>query len=92
MANMEGKAPPWTWRRWIVAKAEMEEACARQVREARQRASDADDRARRAQEELSRCGWYDKHHDMLERVAEDAARSIVEDVLEAIRERLSSSD
>lgn len=101
MADMDSNAPPWTWRKWIEAKAEMEERCKWQVREAERRALDAEDRERRASADLERLGWYDQHREMVERVAEDAAREaaremasrigdIAIDVLEAIRERLSS--
>lgn len=103
MDETENRPEPWTWRNWIAAKAEMEHQCSMRELEARRQVLDAEGEARRAQEELSRYGWYDKHRDMLERVAEDAARlatqqmaerieSVVEDVLDAIRDRLSSRD
>lgn len=94
---------PWTWANWTEEKKRMEEECRARVyraeSEARLAVQEANERARRAESELHAHGLYDRHREMVERVAEEAAReaanelseriaSAVEDALSAFRDRL----
>lgn len=94
---------PWTWARWIQEKTRLEEECRERVYRAECAAmaavQEATEEARRARVDLHDYGLYDRHREMLEKVAGEAAEmaaselaeriaNAVGDALDAFRERL----